>query len=39
VRSRKEAAALLMDPDEGLEAVLGIEAEELLYGEAGVGSP
>jgi DNA-binding NarL/FixJ family response regulator len=31
VRSRKEAAALLMDPEEGLEAVLSIEAEERSY--------
>jgi DNA-binding NarL/FixJ family response regulator len=27
VRSRKEAAALLMDPDEGLENVLGVDVE------------
>lgn len=31
VRSRKEAAALLMDPEEGLEAALSIEAEERPY--------
>ena len=30
VRSRKEAAALLMDPDEGLDSVLGVEMESLL---------
>jgi DNA-binding NarL/FixJ family response regulator len=35
VRSRKEAAALLMDPEEGLEAVLSIEAEESLYADVG----
>ena len=35
VRSRKEAAALLMDPEEGLEAVLSIEGEQRLNGEAG----
>ena len=35
VRSRKEAAALLMDPEEGLEAVLSIEPEPRLNGEAG----
>jgi DNA-binding NarL/FixJ family response regulator len=35
VRSRKEAAALLMDPDEGLDSILSVEAQERLYGETG----
>lgn len=40
VRSRKEAAALLMDPDEGLESVLGAETESLsLSGHAGALAP
>jgi DNA-binding NarL/FixJ family response regulator len=35
VRSRKEAAAVLMDPEEGLEAVLTIESEQPLQREPG----
>jgi DNA-binding NarL/FixJ family response regulator len=35
VRSRKEAAAVLMDPEEGLEAVLTIESEQQPQREPG----
>jgi DNA-binding NarL/FixJ family response regulator len=31
VRSRKEAAALLMDPDEGLENVLGVDIDQPAF--------
>jgi DNA-binding NarL/FixJ family response regulator len=31
VRSRKEAAALLMDPDEGLENVLGVDIDQAAF--------